>query len=261
MRIMGVGPYAAAGPPPSHPPIVHEQPHTADVDQEPGEEPEQAAPARALNDRLVDWWRTDKPHLADDALKPDDEGDEGDEQDELLGPDAEDDEEPEPAPKAKGRGPRRGPRRVAKTDEQDEDEDEDEDEEEAGERVPAAPRWSRPALGRPPGLPPKRQNLVTWWRNDVESHSKWLIYHGTGLGAGLYYGVPKWGLLGAEFVTTHDGDDISVWATWGLLGIVVAVDRRARNLALPLAWAARGITTSLVIGAIWHGTPLSDISH
>ncbi|MFD0209157.1 hypothetical protein ACFVH9_08465 [Streptomyces hirsutus] len=112
LRLMGVGPYAAAGPPPPYPPAVPAPSVPVDVDQEPEEEAdyegfsdwlrakraarqepqdpepdddgedEPAAPARAAN-RLPDWWRTDKPHLGDadepgDVVAPDGEDEPGD---------------------------------------------------------------------------------------------------------------------------------------------------------------------------------------
>ncbi|MEU1853943.1 hypothetical protein ABZ499_32970 [Streptomyces sp. NPDC019990] len=234
------GPEFSPPPLPPFPPTVPEQPGP-EAGREPGEQP---ARVRAANDRLVDWWRTDKPAL--------DEPDRVEEPE----PDDESDEEPQPEPTPVGRGPRR--RRVAKT---------DGGQDQAGgagkeqEQEPGGPRWSRPSLGRPPGLPPKRQDLITWWREDVKPHNKWLLYHGTGLVGGLWYGVPQWGLAGAEFVKENDPADVDVLATWGLLGIVLAADYRIRHMFPPLAWGVRGISTSLIVGAIWHGTPLSDLAH
>ncbi|MDH6489617.1 hypothetical protein [Streptomyces sp. SAI-127] len=267
-RGLGPGGPASSPPPmPSRPPRVPAQPDAADVDQEPGEEPEQAAPAKALNDRLVDWWSAHKPHLADD------DGDDGEEE-----PD--DDGEEEPA--ARGPRPHRGrvSKRPAKDDDEDGDGDEDEDEpddEDAkgkkskkgkgkkgkrkkgkGDESEEGPRWSRPVLGRPPGLPAEKHNLFTWWRG-MEPHTKWLMYHGTGLGAGLYFGVPAYGYEGHRFIADNPAGDLEVWATWGLLVLLLMADYRVRNLFPPLAWAVRALSTSVIVGALWYGTPLADL--
>ncbi|WP_411092270.1 hypothetical protein [Streptomyces sp. 049-1] len=254
----GVGPGGPASSPPPmppHPPAIPPQPDAADVDQEPGEEePEQAAPARALNDRLVDWWRTNKPR----DLSQDDGQDEED------GAEPADQDEEQPA----ARGPRPNRRRVSKTDAEDQAEADDdaeaEDDEDGdgqttkGKKGKGEPRWSRPALGRPPGLPTEKHNVLTWWRG-MAPHNKWLLYHGTGLGAGLFFGIPAYGYEGHRFIADTPADDLEVWATWGLLGLLLLADYRVRNLFPPLAWAVRALSTSVIVGAAWYGTPLADI--
>ncbi|MFJ1528239.1 hypothetical protein ACIOFV_07390 [Streptomyces mirabilis] len=288
LRRLGVGPGGPASSPPpmpAHLPVVPPQQAAADVDQEPGDqadyggfadwlrakraarqeshnpepddadEAEGATPARADNDRLPPWWDRRKPDLDDQTVDDEEPGEEPEEED----------EEPEERPKAKARGPQPVRRRVSKTSRRppadDGQGDEEEDEEEAGEQVPDGPRWSRPSLGRPPGLPPKRQNLITWWRQDVEDYQKWLLYHGTGLGAGVYFGVFTYGTRGAEFVTQQGLGDLEADFTVGLLGLVLMVDYRVRNLFLPLAWLVRAVSTSLVLGAAWNGTPLADLTN
>ncbi|MFF5668853.1 hypothetical protein ACFY8S_01735 [Streptomyces hygroscopicus] len=295
LRRRGVGPGGpAASPPPMppHPPVVPSQSATADGVQQPGEqatqegqefegftdwlrakraarqqppapephdaeEAEEAAPARAANGRLPHWWERKKPNVGD--LDAGDEEESGEEP--AL---HEEDEEAAPEPKDKSRDSRPARRPVSKAsrrppaDELGEEEDDDEDDEE--EQVPAGPRWSRPALGRPPGLPPERRNLVQWWR-EVAPEYRWLLYHGTGLGAGVYFGVFTYGMRGAEFVTQQGLGDPDADVNLGLLGLVLVVDYRVRNLFPPLAWAVRAISTSLVIGAAWNGTPLADISN
>jgi hypothetical protein len=196
------------------------------------------APARAANDRLPDWRDANKPHLAD----------------------LDEDQEDEPEP----RGPRPSRRRVSKTDSSDDEPDQDEDDEDeggAGEEQLKRRRWSRPALGRPPGLPPKRQSLIQWWREDVKPEHKFLLYHGTGLGAGVYFGVFTYGTRGAEFVTQKGLNNLEADVTLGLLGLVLFVDYRVRHLFPPLAWLVRAVSTSLILGAAWNGTPLADLTN
>jgi hypothetical protein len=204
------------------------------------------APARASNDRLPDWRDPHKPDLAD----LDDDQDEPGEDDE---PD-----EDEPKRKPKARGPRPSQRPVSKTDSDDEDDPGEDDE--AVQKAPTGPRWSRPAFVRPPGLPEKRHNLFTWWR-EIEPYQKWLAFNGTALAGGIWIGGFSYGFAGAEFVETHDPLDINVLATYGLGGLVLLLDYRIRNWFPPAAWAARGISASVVLGAIWHSTPLADLGH
>ncbi|MFJ3249128.1 hypothetical protein [Streptomyces sp. NPDC086782] len=277
----GVGP----GGPASSPPPMPAHPEAAETGQEPGgqggtdeedyvglaawlqakraallkspepddaDDAEDAAPARAANDRLPHWWERDKPHVSGLGAADDEPGEE-------PAPDEEDGEDEEPALEPEGK--RRGLRPAPKTSQRPPADDEQGDAEEAGEEhVPAGPRWSRPALGRPPGLPPKRQNLFTWWRS-IETHNRWLLYHGTGLGAGVWAGVFSYGTRGAEFVTQQGLGDLEAEFTLGLLGLVLVVDYRVRNLFPPLAWFVRAISTSLVIGAAWNGTPLADLTN
>ncbi|MFF4146958.1 hypothetical protein ACFY0A_37795 [Streptomyces sp. NPDC001698] len=254
LRRMGVGPDAYP-PRPPYPPTVPGQP-AADADQAPGEQDtdDLPAPARAANDRLPFWYERRKPDLADLGPASDEPAAEESE------PVDEQPDNDEPSKKPEARGPRRFLRRASKSprpaDGKGDDGGGERVEAEGEDHVPAGPRWSRPLLGRPPGLPPKRDNLFTWWRS-VEPHVKWGAYHGTGLAAGVYFGVAEQGFRGAEFVTTHDTGSIDVLATYGLLAVVLLVDYRVRNLIPPLAWAVRGVSTSLIIGALWYGAPLS----
>ncbi|MFF4900499.1 hypothetical protein [Streptomyces sp. NPDC001068] len=273
----GVGPGGPASSPPpmpEHPPVIPEQPATdeqagrtlsewwrvlrdrpdndesgqADPEEQEPEGAAQTAPARAANDRLPPWWDSRKPILGEEP-EPDD---------------VEDDQEPEPEPepKATGRGPRPARRRVSKTGQPAKDDGGDQgDGNGTGEEAtPPERRWSRPALGRPPGLPAKRQNLITWWRQDVKPEHKWLLYHGTGLAGGIYIGAFSLGTRGAAFVTQQGLGDLEADINLGALVLVLIVDYRVRNLFPPLAWIARAISTSLVIGALWNGTPLADIT-
>ncbi|MER7835315.1 hypothetical protein ABTY98_05230 [Streptomyces sp. NPDC096040] len=274
----GVGPGGPASSPPpmpDHPPTIPAQPaaddqagrtltewwrvrrsRPADQNQAEQDPPAKTAPARADNDRLPPWWDRRKPHL-DEEPEPDDAEDAED------GEDGEDGEE-EPEPKGKGRGPRPARRRVSKTSRPASDvgdEPDDGGEEVGEEQVLEGPRWSRPGLGRPPGLPAKRHNFITWWRQDVKPEHKWLMYHGTGLGAGVWAGVFSYGTRGAEFVTQQGLVDLEADVTLGLLGLVLVVDYRVRNLLPPLAWFVRAVSTSLVLGAAWNGTPLADLTN
>ncbi|MDI9836250.1 hypothetical protein [Streptomyces sp. KAU_LT] len=251
LRRRGVGPGGPASSPPPmppHPPAIPPQPAAEDADPQPGEQPQQAAPIRAVNDRLTPWWEKDKSELSAQEPAPAPAAD-------VDEPDAQDEEQQEPAE----RGPRRSRRRVSKRPAKDDPKAADDAEEQDEESEEEGPRWSRPAMGRPPGLPARRHNLFTWWRG-MEPHTKWLLYHGTGLGAGLYFGVPAWGYEGHRFIVNPRAGEFEVWSTWGLLALLLMADYRVRNLFPPLAWAVRGVSTSVLVGAAWYGTPLADIT-
>ncbi|MFD5570412.1 hypothetical protein [Streptomyces cadmiisoli] len=238
-RVDGTSRPAPSPPPlPSHPPAIPSQPD-ADAGQEPGEEKsKQAAPVRALNDRLVEWWRADKPGALDPDTEDDDEDDEDDEE--------------QPA----AHGPRPSRRRVSKRSAKDDGDDEPDEKDGTGRKSKGGPRWSRPVLGRPPGLPAEKHNLFTWYRG-MEPHTRWLIYHGTGLGAGFYFGVTVYGYEGHRFIATHPAGDPEALATWGLLGGLLMADYHVRNLFPLLAWAVRALSTSVTVGALWYSAPLA----
>ncbi|MGW3971164.1 hypothetical protein ACWEFD_17930 [Streptomyces ardesiacus] len=286
----GVGPGGPASSPPPlppHPPTVPAQPDVEEpregqliggryrliardgqagpaqpdvVDQAAADET--ADPARAANDRLVPWWQTDKPRDLDasNGGQHAPAGQDEPESDEDADADAGEAGVEEPEPQAKERAARRSRRRVSKTTRPAADTP-DEAETTGEEHVPDGPRWSRPALGRPSGLPPRKKNFFAWWREDVKPEHKFLLYHGTGLGAGIYFGVFSYGTRGAEFVSQEGLDDLEADITLGLLGLVLLVDYRVRHLFPPLAWLVRAVSTSLILGAAWNGTPLADLTN
>lgn len=254
LRRRGVGPGGpsmAAPPMPAHPPAPPEQETEPDDDGDRGlpstwrmrfpwgpKPDDQAAedepPARAANDRLPHWSDPDKPHLGtDDETTADDQDDQGDETSE-----AEADEDAEP----------------------DEDDDQPKPRGLFKARRPAQQhRWSRPSMGRPPGLPKKKHNLITWWAT-LEPYKRWAMFHATGLAGGIWIGAFGYGFRGAEYVKTHDLAELNTLATYGLGVIWLAFDYRVRHTFPPLAWAVRGISTAFILGALWHGTPLADIT-
>ncbi|MER6980556.1 hypothetical protein [Streptomyces carpinensis] len=260
LRRRNVGP---GGPASAPPPAVPEQPADSGqrasrlpdwvrarfprpADPEPADQAEpvdraEAQPSARAGNRLTPWWELRKPDLAD--LHPDiDTADEGLKGDEAAG------EEPAPTP-AK---PRSSRRRIFKTSPPDDEYGEYVGEEQA----PGRRHWDRPVLGRPPGLPPKRQNLFTWWRS-VEAHNKWLLYHGTGLLGGIYIGAFHEGYLSAAYIAAHGFADIESIFIAGLAGGLFLLDYRVRNWFPLLAWAVRALSTSVIVGALWYGAPIT----
>ncbi|PSK43952.1 hypothetical protein B0E38_07757 [Streptomyces sp. 111WW2] len=205
--------------------------------------------ARAANDRLPDWRDPHKPHLVNlDDDQDDDQGDSADEAEAADEVEDEDEVEADGTKRTRAALTRNLSSLLKKTDSTD-----------TGEE-PTGPRWSRPALGRPPGLPEEKHNLFTWWAG-IEPYQKWLLYHGTGLAGGIWLGAFDSGFRGAEYVKTHDPDDLNTIATYGMGVIWLALDYRFRNTFPPIAWAIRGVTTAAALGAVWHSTPLANLAH
>lgn len=234
MNVGPGGPSSSPPPMPAHPPAVPARQPAADADQEPEELPGQsAAPTRT--DRLAPRWHSDRPDLSkhDDA---EDEAEDAEDQ----GADDEDDDGDDGGNQRRGVGKSYRGRRVFK----------------GTTSKGGTPHWSRPTLGRPPGIPVMKHNVFTWWSR-LERHHKWAIYHGTGLGAGLYFHIPSFGIRGHEFIAHTPASEPEVWATWGLLGLLLVADYRARNWFPLLAWAIRALSTSVIAGALWYGAPLT----
>lgn len=237
-------------PPPDYPP-------TAAAPPEP--EPAEDTPRRPLYARLPDWRTPNKPHLGATAPGED--------------TDAEKDDQPRPAlRKAAGPSPVANISKTTDAEDDTEDDDlEDEDEEEAGEepRKTRLPSWitrrgesTRPSFAAP-AFPSttgdkERKSLVQAAR-ELSPEAKWLIYHATGLAAGLYFGVPQYALdltasVARSYPAMRDNIDSSFWIVGGL--VVLVLDRVTRGWVWPVAWAARGVTTSVVLGALLYGNPI-----
>lgn len=232
-------------------------------------------PRRSGPPRMPEWWEERKPQLVlvDDEREEPDPGEQHD--------DAADGQDEEPAEQS---ARRRQPRlqKVAKrrhADDVDADDLGEEDEEEPGEDVedtgegqPAkrARRW-RPSGGgssRPPFATPvfpsttgqakDRKSLVQAAR-EMPPESKWLIYHATGLGAGFFFGIPQYvrdvtRSVADSPLKLRDNPDAYFWGVGAVL--LLALDRVTRRWSLVVHWAARGLTTSAVIGAALHGNPI-----
>lgn len=240
-------------------------------------------PRRASALRLPDWWNEKKPALgADDepSAAPAGDAEDGDEPGEEPDLDEHDDEQDDAPAEQPAR--RRRPRllNVVKrphADDGDGQAEEDEEEpadgdEDAGEEQPAKRAGrSRPSGGgsaRPPFATPafptatatekERKSLVQAVR-EVSPEAKFLIYHGTGLGAGWFFGIPQYvhdvtRSIAESPLALRDNPDAYFWGVGAAL--LLAVDRATRKWVMLVHWAVRGVTTSAVIGAALHGNPI-----
>ncbi|WP_433341670.1 hypothetical protein [Streptomyces sp. CA-253872] len=229
------------------PAIDEEGPGPAAVNEGP------TPPARMGGGRLPDW-RHSKPVLTKEGPLA------------ARRADATDEEEPTPdtvdelAPEAQ---------------EEPAEDDGEDDEDVAGESKPTRTKErtrSRKPRRRPrfaaPGLPfttdhkPERRSLIEAARS-LPAHTVWLIYTGSALATGFFFGIPQWvhrsvGVLVTDHPTLTDAYS---WQCWGLAAAVLFLDWRARAWALPLAWAARAISASTAVGFLLYGvsTPISQL--
>ncbi|MCF3960305.1 hypothetical protein [Streptomyces fuscigenes] len=242
-------------------------------------------PARATASRLPDW-RLPKAELPAHEEEPADAEEEAPAEDQEPGEDA---------------SPRRGRLTLVKeavvsragrpaaqepqeedagdTEEAEEDTDDAEEPEAEDGAEPAGKRWRgarrAPRAPRPRRRPRlaahgvpftmrarDRRSLLEVIRS-VPDHVVWMLYTGSALGAGFYVGAPQWvmhgtAVLAAQHPSLTDGYSFQCYA---LAAAVFVLDWRGRRWVLPLAWAARGLSASLVVGVLLDGvqTPISQL--
>jgi hypothetical protein len=234
-------------------------------------EPTVPGPRRASAPRLPDWWSARKPPLDDDA----EDGDEPVEQPAAV--EQHDDGEPAEQPARRHRPRLRRVEKRPHVDDAEEPgdlgeedgEDPGEDTEDAGEgRLrKRSPRWRRShrETTRPPfatAIPlyraPEKKSLAELVR-EVAPHKKWLLYIGSGFAAGWYFGIPQFVRDATASVAHHpgrlqDNPDVYFWGVVAL--IVISLDRATRRSWFLIAWATRGLTVCLALGAVLYGNPL-----
>ncbi|WP_233646779.1 hypothetical protein [Streptomyces sp. BSE6.1] len=254
----------------------------------PNDPPNPAVPAS----RLPDWRDPHKPTLgADDEDVDDAPGEPAEDVDGapeepadsrrrrvlklVKGEPADDGDEPDDVDEDTDRHDRPRPVKVTKepADDQDEDPGEDDDEiVEAGEgrgrrfRIPRSSAPSRrPPFSTPvfPRAPKERKSFAQAWR-EIDPSIKWLMYHGSGFVGGLAFGVVSFATdvtrsVAESPLPLRENPDAYFWGAGAV--IVLAVDRATRSWARIIHWCARGVTTSLLIGALLHGNTIGDWLH
>lgn len=227
-------------------------------------------PRRASQPRMPDWWDENKPALADvDDEQPgqqdprQDDGDpvEADSRFRLL--------------KVLKDG--RAARREQQTDDQDDDQDE-EPEEDDGEgadevrrvgegrgrrfRLPVKEASQRPRFSTPvfPREEKERKSLAQAWR-ETRPETKFAAYNLTGLAGGLLFGVVGYATEVTRSVADsplplRDNADAYFWGAGAVL--VLAADRATRKWPWLVGWCTRGITVSVLVGAVLHGNTVGE---
>jgi hypothetical protein len=110
--------------------------------------------------------------------------------------------------------------------------------------------------------PKERRSLVEVVRS-TPAHVVWGIYSGSALAAGFWLGWPQWVADGVRYLEAEHPTFTDAYSLtcYGLAAGVFVLDYRARGWFLPLAWAARVPTASLVVGIPLAGdpTPISQM--
>ncbi|MEU8870487.1 hypothetical protein AB0D24_04840 [Streptomyces javensis] len=143
--------------------------------------------------------------------------------------------------------------------------DGDDEEMEDGNTVPSKIRnhWRRKGSGariyqRPAYLdnkPAPKQSLIQWWLG-MDAPSRWLLYNGTALGVGFYFGVPQFFTAETAYLVRTYGS----WSDWHVCiwyGVAVgiwALDHRTRGWFPLFALAGRIPLISMVVGSLLYGS-------
>ncbi|MER7477365.1 hypothetical protein ABTX60_06880 [Streptomyces sp. NPDC126510] len=270
-------PVAVVVPPrPEHPPII-------------------PAPARRQGSqpRVPDWWIDDKPALAVDDEQPEQQdpqqadGDplEADPRFGLLkilkkgraarseqqtGAD-DDDQDDVPDDGISERTDRPGRRRVSKEPAADQGEESEEGADEirrVGEgrgrrfRLPVKEASQRPRFSTPvfPREEKEKKSLAQAWR-ETRPDLKFALYNLTGLAGGLLFGVVGYATEVTRSVADsplplRDNVDAYFWGAGAVL--VLAADRATRKWSWLVGWCMRGITVSVLVGALLHGNTVGE---
>ncbi len=224
-------------------------------------------PAQRTGSRLPDWRDRSKPPLT--LVKDEPEPDEP-EPGEPEPAEPEPDGDASPEPKRRVRKARQ-PRPDSEPPADDTDEDDDQEDDEAGEKDdeirPARkprPRIRRTGPSRRPQLIPprdKERRSLIQAAKEMKPETKSAIYHLSGLAAGQAFGVVAFATdvarsLDDSPLPIADNPDAYFWIVAAVA--VLAVDRVTRNWAWLIAWATRGLTTSLAVGYVLHGNTVGE---
>ncbi|KUN37729.1 hypothetical protein AQJ30_15710 [Streptomyces longwoodensis] len=210
------------------------------------------APGPHPGDRLPEWWRQDKPPLGEPPAAP-------------AAPAA-----PQPAPGDAPADQPAAPRLnlVEKTDDEPDADEADTDDETVGERPhrkwatrlrrpdrePTRPRFATAT----PFVRPEKRSLAELV-GAIPPHKKWALYAGSGLAAGWFFGIPQFFTDVTASVAQHEGTwrnspDVYFWAV--AAAVAVGLDRATRRSWFLIAWATRGLTVCIAIGALLYGNPI-----
>ncbi|MER7801233.1 hypothetical protein ABTX71_12970 [Streptomyces parvulus] len=118
-------------------------------------------------------------------------------------------------------------------------------------RVPT-PRQTRTAapIGFDRG---PRQSLLDAF-DRTSPRTRWLAHHATAAAAGWPLGITSWATDTAAWYAAGNWTAPSAWVLYGLGLCTLALYRRSRTWAWPVAWAAAIPTSSVVVGLLLYGT-------
>ncbi|MEU2265000.1 hypothetical protein ABZ568_00800 [Streptomyces olindensis] len=246
---------------------------------------------RGSQPRVPDWWSDEKPALtsADGDEQPEQQdpqqtgGDplEADPRfrrvqaileglaarsEQQTGPDGDDQDD-----EISERTDRPGRRRASKEPAADQGEEPEEDADEirrVGEgrgrrlRLPLKQASQRPRFSTPVFLHEEKEkkSLAQAWR-ETRPEVKFAVYNLTGLAGGLLFGVVGYATEVTRSVADsplplRDNVDAYFWGAGAVL--VLAADRATRKWSWLVGWCMRGITVSVLVGAVLHGNTAGE---
>jgi hypothetical protein len=98
-----------------------------------------------------------------------------------------------------------------------------------------------------------RQSLAEAW-DRVPPRLRWLALHATAAAAGWRFGIVDWGTDTAAWYAAGHWTAPSAWVLYVLGGGLLALYRRSRGWAWPVAWAATIPVSSIAVGMLLYGT-------
>ncbi|MEV8546936.1 hypothetical protein [Streptomyces sp. NPDC051572] len=120
----------------------------------------------------------------------------------------------------------------------------------------------RPRLSTPvfPRQEKERKSFAQAWR-EIDPATKWGLYHVSGLAGGLAFGVVSFATdvtrsVAESPLPLRENPDAYFWTAGAVL--VLALDRVTRRWAWLVGWCARGVTASLIVGALLHGNTVGE---
>ncbi|MFJ9378952.1 hypothetical protein [Streptomyces sp. NPDC101455] len=120
----------------------------------------------------------------------------------------------------------------------------------------------RPRLSTPvfPRQEKERKSFAQAWR-EIDPATKWGLYHVSGLVGGLAFGVVSFATdvtrsVAESPLPLRENPDAYFWTAGAVL--VLALDRVTRRWAWLVGWCTRGVTASLIIGALLHGYTVGE---
>lgn len=114
------------------------------------------------------------------------------------------------------------------------------------------PHRARPAP-RPEQQADPRQSLLDAW-DRTPRRVRWLARHATAAVPGWWLGWVGWGTDTAAWYAAGHWTSSSAFVLYGLGACVLALYRRARVWAWPIAWAAAVPVSSIAFGVLLYGT-------
>jgi len=120
-------------------------------------------------------------------------------------------------------------------------------------KTPKKPRRQRPTYRAEQRQDVPRLSLLDAW-DRAPRRLKWLAYHATAAAAGWWLGWVDWATDTAAWYAAGHWITPSALVLYGLGVVLLAIYRRTRTVAWPIAWAAAIPVSSVVAGVLLYGT-------